>query len=105
MDDVTSTSSPSFVLIWTHYGDLSADKANEFIRVYLSICLSRYGGVPKDKDGRDNNNNNYYYFYDDEDVAWAATEVYDDETSCGVLCIIEMMKSISIVQYLLFSLR
>ena len=29
--------------------------------------------------------------------------IYDDETSCGVLCI-EMMKSISIVQYLLLSI-
>ena len=60
--------------------------------------------MPKDRDGRDN----YYYYYDDDDdddddVAWAATEVYDDETSCVVLCI-EMMKSISIVQYLLFSI-
>ena len=33
---------------------------------------------------------NYYYYYDD-DVAWAATEVYDDETSCDVLCM-EMIK-------------
>ena len=55
---------------------------------FESICLS------KDNDGRDNNN--YYYYYDD-DVAWAATEVYDDDTSCVVLCI-EMMKSTSIVQ-------
>ena len=72
---------------------------SSFESIYLSICLSRYG-MPKDKDGRDNNY--YYYYYDDDDVAWAATEVYDDETSCVVLCI-EMMKSISIVQYLLFS--
>ena len=68
---------------------------------FESICLSRYG-VPKDNDGRDNNNN-YYYYDDDDDVAWAATEVYDDETSCVVLCI-EMMNSISIVQLLLFSI-
>ena len=52
-------------------GNLSADKANEFFRVYLSACLSlqRYG-APKDKDGRDNNyyynNNNNYY---DDDVS------------------------------------
>ena len=48
---------------------VSIKRMSSFESVYLSICLSRYGGVPKDKDGRDNNNNNYYYFYDDEDVA------------------------------------
>ena len=36
-----AASSPSFVSTWTH-GNLSADKANEFIRVYLSVCISVY---------------------------------------------------------------
>ena len=49
-------------------GNLSVDKANEFIQVSLSVCRDT---VCKDS-GRDNNNNCYR----------AATEVYDDETSC-----------------------
>ena len=72
---------------------VSIKRMSSFESIYLSVYLSRYG-VPKGKEGWDNNN---YYYDDDVDVAWAATEVYDDETSCGVLCI-EMMKSISTVQ-------
>ena len=68
---------------------------SSFESICLSVYLSRYDGVPKDKDGMDNNY--HYYYYDDDYVAWAATKVYDDETSFVVVCI-EMMKSISIVQ-------